>query len=122
MWAPLHGAGRCLAWLGALHLESRNGSQSSRGTLWFEMRLEVVTVHKGSLEASSRGKRGDPEEAAEKTEVSRGTRRRRIPHELYRLVYHGPVPVPWRVLDSTPRGVNVSKVLKKQMFLYNQGF
>lgn len=36
--------------------------------------------------------------------------------------YHGAVPVPWRVLNSTPSSVNVSKVLKKQMFLYNQGF
>lgn len=82
----------------------------------------MVTVHKGSLEASSRGKRGDSEEAAEKTKVSRGIWRGRVPHESYRLEYHGPVPVPWRVLDSTPSGVNVSKVLKKEMFLYNQGF
>lgn len=88
--------------------------------MWFKMRLEVVTVHEGSLEASGRGKRGDLEEDAEKTKVSRGTWRGRVPHELNRLVYHGLVPVPWRVLDSTPSGANVPKVLKTQMFLYNQ--
>lgn len=82
------GCCRCSGWLRVWELDHN----LPEGPCAFEMGPDVVTVHKESLEASYREKRGDSKGATEKAKANGGMWRGRGPHALHRLAYHRPGP------------------------------
>lgn len=105
-WAPGMG-------LGALHLGSRS---------WIRTFLRSpVPLRWGQKWSLRMRMRGDPEEATEKAKARWGTWKGRVPHELYKLLYHGPSSVSRRALANPPSGLSSSKAQKNWRCIRNQG-